>query len=80
MTAASMGRQTRGLVRGLTAHLTGKAERGPDWADGRRRVPRRNSLDVNDHRAQVFRPIGDGSRCSMWPIGGSGQSLRGGCR
>ena len=55
MTAASMGRQSRQIVRGLTAHLTGKSERGQD------RKVRRGSYDVDDRRAQVFRPIADGT-------------------
>lgn len=55
MTAASMGRQARQLVRGFTAHLSGKDERGPD------RKVRRSSYDVADRRAQVFRPIADGT-------------------
>ncbi|MEH3103419.1 MAG: hypothetical protein PGN12_05890 [Sphingomonas phyllosphaerae] len=55
MTAASMGRQTRQLTKGFTARLTGKAERGAD------RKVRRNSIDVEDRRARVSRPIGDGT-------------------
>lgn len=55
MTAASMGRQARQLVRGFAAGLSGKGERGRD------RKVRRASYDVEDRRAQVFRPIGDGT-------------------
>lgn len=55
MTAASMGRQTRQLTKGFTARLTGKAERGAD------RKVRRGSVDVEDRRARVFQPIGDGT-------------------
>ena len=55
MTAASMGRQTRQLTKGFTARLTGKAERGSD------RKVRRGSIDIEDRRARVFRPIGDGT-------------------
>lgn len=50
-----MRRQARQLTKGFTAQLTGKTERGPD-----RKVWRR-SVDVNDRRARVSRPIGDGT-------------------
>ena len=55
MTAASMGRQARQVTKGFTARLTGKAERGAD------RKVRRGSIDIEDRRARVFRPIGDGT-------------------
>lgn len=55
MTGASYGRETRLLLRGVTARLQGKAERGPD-----RRV-RRESYDVDDARAKPWARIGDGS-------------------
>jgi hypothetical protein len=50
-----MQRQAQQLTRGLAAQLSGRRERGAD------RKVRRNSYDVDDRRAQVFRPIGDGS-------------------
>ncbi len=55
MSAASMGRQARQVTKGFTARLTGKAERGAD------RKVRRGSIDIEDRRARVFRPIGDGT-------------------
>ncbi|VXC42829.1 hypothetical protein [Sphingomonas sp. 8AM] len=50
-----MGRQARQLTKGFTACLTGKQERGTD------RKVRRHSIDVDDRRARVSRPIGDGT-------------------
>jgi hypothetical protein len=55
VTAASTGRQARQLTKGFTAQLTGKGERGPD------RKVWRHSIDVDDRRARVSRPIGDGT-------------------
>ncbi len=55
MSAVSMGRQARQVTKGFTARLTGKAERGAD------RKVRRGSIDIEDRRARVFRPIGDGT-------------------
>lgn len=48
-------RQARQLAKSFTAKLTGR-ERGPD------RAVRRESFDIADRRAQVFRPIGDGTK------------------
>lgn len=48
-------RQTRQVTRAFAAQLTGRSERGPD-----KRV-RRHSYDVDDRRAKVSRPIGDGT-------------------
>lgn len=53
--AAMTRRQAHQLTKQLTAKLTGK-QRGPDPE------VRRDSYDVDDRRAQVFHPIGDGSR------------------
>ncbi|MBB5715410.1 hypothetical protein [Sphingomonas aerophila] len=53
--AALTARQARQITQGFTARLTGRAERGAD------RKVRRNSVDVGDRRAQVSRPIGDGT-------------------
>lgn len=52
---APTARQARQFTAKLTAQLTGRSERGPD------RKVRRGSVDVDDRRAQVFRPIGDGT-------------------
>lgn len=52
---APIARQARQLIAKSTAHLTGRDERGRD------RKVRRGSYDVDDRRAQVFRPIGDGT-------------------
>ena len=52
--AAAPARQIRDLVKSTTARMTGK-ERGAD------RTVRRHSYDVDDPRARVFRPIGDGT-------------------
>lgn len=48
-------RHARQMTKRVAAHLTGRSERGPD------RKVLRNSYDVADRRAQVFRPIGDGT-------------------
>ena len=49
------------VIRGFSAQLQGK-QRGPDHdPEGRRRVPRRDSYDVEDPRAKPWRRIGDGS-------------------
>lgn len=53
--AALTARQTRQLTKKFTAQLT-ERERGAD------RAVRRHSYDVDDSRAQVFRPIGDGTK------------------
>ncbi|WP_288338611.1 hypothetical protein [uncultured Sphingomonas sp.] len=58
MTAA-LPAQTRRLISQLGAKLGGKT-RGPDSGAGRR-VPRRNSYEENDARAQPWRKVGDGS-------------------
>lgn len=50
----------RGLLKSVTSHLTGNAERGPDHGAGRR-VPHRDSYDVADPRARPWSRIGDGS-------------------
>lgn len=50
----------RGLLKSVTSHLTGNAERGPDHGPGRR-VPHRESYDVADPRARPWSRIGDGS-------------------
>lgn len=55
MTAASMTRQTKLVMKGFAARLAGNTERGAD------RKVRRGSLDAGDRRAQVYRPIGDGT-------------------
>jgi hypothetical protein len=55
MSGAPTARDVRRLLKGASASLSGRTERGPD-----RRV-RRNSYDVDSRHAQVFRPIGDGS-------------------
>jgi hypothetical protein len=47
-------RNVKQLIAGATASLTGR-ERGPD------KSVRRDSYDIDDPRAQVFRPIGDGT-------------------
>lgn len=58
---AAIARQTRQLLKGAGASLSGR-ERGPDWSDeAGARVPRRNSYEVTDPRAQPWRKIGDGS-------------------
>lgn len=54
MTAASQTRATRQLTKSFTAQLSGRT-RGAD------RKVRRDSYDEEDRRAQVFRPIGDGT-------------------
>ena len=53
MTAVA-SRQAKQLVKQLAAQMSGKAR-------GRDQKVRRDSFDVNDRRAQVFRPIGDGT-------------------
>jgi hypothetical protein len=50
----SSTREMRQLIAGATAALTGR-KRGPD------KSVRRDSYDIEDPRAQVFRPIGDGT-------------------
>lgn len=52
---ALMRREIRNTLKGFVAHATGKDDRGPD------RKVHRNSYDVGDSRARVFRPVGDGS-------------------
>jgi hypothetical protein len=48
-------RQVRDIIKATGAKFAGR-ERGPD------RKVRRDSYDVDDTRAQVFRPIGDGTK------------------
>lgn len=47
--------QIRNLIKAASAQFTGKKR-------GRDRKVRRDSYDVEDSRAQVFRPIGDGTK------------------
>ncbi len=47
------------LIRGTGARFAEKS-RGPDHGEGRK-VPRRNSYDVDDKRAQPWKKVGDGS-------------------
>ncbi|CAN5366918.1 hypothetical protein BH10PSE14_BH10PSE14_04170 [soil metagenome] len=59
--SAAIARQTRQLLKGAGATLGGRV-RGPDWSDDRKqRVPRRNSFEVTDPRANPWSKIGDGS-------------------
>lgn len=61
VTAASIARQTRQLIKKTAAGLTGR-ERGPDHdPTGQRRIPRRDSYDVDDPKAKPWSRIGDGS-------------------
>ncbi|WP_294356326.1 hypothetical protein [uncultured Sphingomonas sp.] len=53
--AAITARQTRQIMKGFAAQLSGRAVRGAD------RKVRRGSYDVDDRRARVSRPIGDGT-------------------
>lgn len=53
--AAVSARDVRRLLKGASAQLTGRGERGPN------RKVRRNSYDVDSRQARVFRPIGDGT-------------------
>lgn len=52
---AFSARQARQLTKKFTAMLSDRTERGAD------RKVRRGSVDVEDRRAQVYRPIGDGT-------------------
>lgn len=54
-------RATRSIIRGAAAKLSGRT-RGPDWRGDKRRTPRADSVDVDDPKANVWRPIGDGTR------------------
>lgn len=54
--AALTARQAHQITKKFTAQLTGRGERGAD------RKVRRGSVDVDDRRARVSRPIGDGSK------------------
>jgi hypothetical protein len=56
---AAASRQANQLIKGFGSRLAGKT-RGPDHGEGRR-VPRRNSYDVDDKRAQPWKKVGDGS-------------------
>ncbi len=56
---APTGQAVRNLIRGISARFAEKA-RGADHGEGRR-VPRRNSYDVDDLRAQPWKKVGDGS-------------------
>lgn len=49
----------RGILKGAGAQLAGR-QRGPDHGRDRR-VPRRNSYEISDQRAQPWRKVGDGS-------------------
>lgn len=51
---ALMRREIRNIMKGFVARATGKDDRGPD------RKVHRNSYDIDDSRARVFRPVGDG--------------------
>jgi hypothetical protein len=50
------GRQARQITKKFTAQLVGRHERGPD------RKVRRGSVDIDDRRARVSRPIADGTK------------------
>lgn len=52
---ALTARQARQITRTFAAKLRGRSERGVD------RKVRRSSIDVDDRRARVSRPIGDGT-------------------
>lgn len=54
--AALNARQAHQITKKFTAQLTGRGQRGAD------RKVRRGSVDVDDRRARVSRPIGDGSK------------------
>jgi hypothetical protein len=54
--AALNARQAHQITKKFTAQLTGRGARGAD------RKVRRGSVDVDDRRARVSRPIGDGSK------------------
>lgn len=55
----SIARQTQSILKGASAAFTGR-ERGPDHAPDRR-VPRRNSYEQSDPRANPWTRMGDGS-------------------
>lgn len=57
---AQLARDVQRLMKGATANLTGRSRRGPDTGEGRR-VPHRNSVDVNHPDANRWARIGDGS-------------------
>jgi len=54
--AALTARQAHQITKKFTAQLRGHGERGAD------RKVRRSSIDVDDRRARVSRPIGDGTK------------------
>ncbi|WP_373928696.1 helix-turn-helix domain-containing protein [Sphingomonas aerolata] len=56
---AASATAVRNLIRGAGARFAEKV-RGPDHGGGRK-VPRRNSYDVDDKRAQPWKKVGDGS-------------------
>lgn len=53
-------RDIQQLLKGATSRLTGRDRRGPDNGEGRR-VPHRNSVDVEHPDANRWARIGDGS-------------------
>lgn len=54
--AALTARQAHQITKKFASQLTGRSERGAD------RKVRRGSVDVDDRRANVSRPIGDGTK------------------
>ncbi|RSV15211.1 helix-turn-helix domain-containing protein [Sphingomonas sp. ABOLF] len=58
----SIARQTQSILKGASAAFTGR-QRGPDHAEPeeKRRVPRRNSYEQSDPRANPWTRMGDGS-------------------
>lgn len=59
--AAEIARQSRQILKQTAARMAGK-QRGPDHdPENMRRVPHRNSYDVDDQRAKPWRRICDGS-------------------
>lgn len=60
--AAVTAQQIRQLKKGAIARLLGRSERGPDHSDDpKRRVPHRNSYDVDAPEANQWSRLGDGS-------------------
>ncbi|WP_298810810.1 hypothetical protein, partial [uncultured Sphingomonas sp.] len=60
--AAVTAQQIRQLKKGAIARLLGRSERGPDHSDDpTRRVPHRNSYDVDAPEANQWSRLGDGS-------------------
>ncbi|MDF2603512.1 helix-turn-helix domain-containing protein [Sphingomonas sp.] len=60
MSGGTLARDVQRLMKGATAHLSGRGRRGPDSGEGRR-VPRRHSYDEADPRAKPWARIQDGS-------------------